>query len=59
MELLFSCLIVSCRQKLKAHNFENMQLIVLYLINLEISKLISLHFIIDDSIHLSLLTKNG
>ena len=44
MELLFSCLIVSCRQKLKAHNFENMQLIVLSLINLEMSKLISLHY---------------
>lgn len=44
MELLFSCLILSCRQKLKAHNFENMQLIVLSLINLEMSKLISLHY---------------
>lgn len=39
-----SCLIVSYRQKLKAHNFENMQLIMLSLINVEISKLISLHY---------------
>lgn len=38
MGLVFSCLMVSCCQKLKAHNFENMQLMVLSLINLEISK---------------------